>query len=345
MAKILIADDGIEFDGKTLLSSPLGGVETSIIHLTEELAKLGHWVQVRNNCKIPMDHLGVEWRNFGANDWPKNIDLYIANRGDKLINLYPTASRRVFWTHNPANYLIKWRYLSKLWRYQPTIIFIGTYHATTYPKCAPGGERLIIPYGISEIFCQSKERSRAPRPKVIFTSNPLRSLDWLIDLWITRIEPRIPGAELHIFSGALTYGSVGEKKISQMNRVFSLAREHEKQGVKIRGPVTKSQLVREFREARCILYRGDLNETFCLAIGEAQASGVPAVVRDFGSVVERVKNNETGFIAEDDNTFVSKAIKLMTDDGLWLLYHKRAIELQRNWRWSDVAKAFEKLIE
>ena len=119
----------------------------------------------------------------------------------------------------------------------------------------------------------------------------------------------------------------------------------EKQGVKIRGPVTKSQLVREFREARCILYRGDLNETFCLAIGEAQASGVPAVVRDFGSVVERVKNNETGFIAEDDNTFVSKAIKLMTDDGLWLLYHKRAIELQRNWRWSDVAKAFEKLIE
>ena len=35
MAKILIADDGIEFDGKTLLSSPLGGVETSIIHLTE----------------------------------------------------------------------------------------------------------------------------------------------------------------------------------------------------------------------------------------------------------------------------------------------------------------------
>ena len=33
MARILIADDGIEFDGNTARERPLGGVESSIINL------------------------------------------------------------------------------------------------------------------------------------------------------------------------------------------------------------------------------------------------------------------------------------------------------------------------
>ena len=106
---------------------------------------------------------------------------------------------------------------------------------------------------------------------------------------------------------------------------------------------TKSQLVKEFNSARCLLYKGDLNETFCLAVGEAQASGVPAVVRDFGSVVERVKHNQTGFIAEDDKTFVEHTINLMTDAELWYSQHNNALDIQRKWRWSDTAKEFENL--
>lgn len=345
MARILLADDGIEFDGKTPEQRPLGGVESSIVNLTQELAKRGHDVFVRNKCKAPLDDRGVQWHPIDQGDWPSDIDLYIANRGDKLIERMPSAKRSVFWIHNPAVYLKKWRYLSKLWRVKPAIIFIGDYHATTYPGWAPGGDRVVIPYGMADDFCYAKPQNTPPPPRAIFTSNPLRSLDWLLDLWANEIEPKVPSAELHLFTGAATYGAVGDKKADAMADALAQAEQLSDQGVRIRGPVSKPQLIEEFKQARCMLYRGDLNETFCLAVGEAQASGVPAVVRDLGSVVERVKPGETGFIAKTDQAFSSHAIELLSDDALWRAQHLAALAQQGNWRWPDAAARFEQLIK
>ncbi len=344
MARILIADDGIEFDGHTLDTSPLGGVESSIIYLTTELVRRGHKVQVRNRCKAAVDYLGVEWRPFSDGDWPVEVDLYIANRGHNLLNLMPRALRTVFWIHNPGKYLMKLRYLSKLWKLKPSIIFIGEYHSRTYPRWAPGGERIVIPYGIPDIFCFAEPSLKPPKPRAIFTSNPLRSLDWLLDLWVHRIQPAVPKAELHLFSGALTYKTVGYRKKLAIDPIIEQAKAASKTGVVVRGPVTKAQLVEEFKLARCMLYRGDVNETFCLAVGEAQASGVPAVVQNLGSVTERVNNGATGYIVADDDGFVDKAIRLLTSDEIWEAQHKKSLETQKDWRWSDAAKAFESLI-
>ena len=344
MSNILLADDGIEFDGRTPDERPLGGVESSVILLMEELARRGHRVHVRNRCAAPMQHNGVDWQPIDASDWPGDIDLYIANRGDRLIRHMPAARRTVFWIHNPAGYLLKWRYLYKLWQVRPAIIYIGKYHKTTYPAWAPGGQQVVIPYGLPDIFCHAELRQTVPAPRAVFTSNALRSLDWLLDLWSRRIEPAVPGAELHLFTGAVTYGAVGDQKAVAMEAVIAKARRLSEQGVVVRSPVAKSQLVEEFSEARCMLYRGDLNETFCLAVGEAQASGVPAVVRDLGSVVERVIDGETGYVARDDEQFVKSAIRLLEDDELWRHHHQMALEKQRGWRWADAAAAFENLI-
>lgn len=345
MARILLADDGIAFDGQSLQRGPLGGVESSIINLTRELAGRGHQVHVRNNCPQALDHDGVDWRPIGDGDWPSGVDLYIANRGDKLIPLMPSAKRSVFWIHNPAGYLMKWRYLSKLWKFQPAIIFIGTVHAATYPAWAPGGERIVIPYGLSEDFCTAEPAAGPPPPRAVFTSNPLRSLDWLLELWAADIAPAVPGAELHLFTGAVTYGAVGDAKAGEMAAVINRARALSDAGVVVRGPVSKAQLIKEFQAARCMLYRGDLNETFCLAVGEAQAMGVPAVVQNLGSVIERVIDGETGFVAANDRAFTAAAVKLLSDDDLWRRQHEAALARQRTWRWADAAAAFEKLMD
>ena len=63
MSNILLADDGIEFDGRTPDERPLGGVESSVILLMEELARRGHRVHVRNRCAAPMQHNGVDWHD------------------------------------------------------------------------------------------------------------------------------------------------------------------------------------------------------------------------------------------------------------------------------------------
>ena len=343
MARIVLADDGIPFDGTTMETRPLGGVESSVVFLLQELARRGHEVLVRNRCARPARHDGVDWASLDGG-LPEVADLYLANRGDRLLPLMPKARRTVFWIHNPARYLLKWRYLSKLWRLRPPIVFAGPYHAATYPRWAPAGERIVIPYGIPEMFLAAEPAAGPPAPRAVFTSNPLRSLDWLLDVWAGRIRPRVPGAELHVFSGAATYGTVGDAKARAMEAVLDKARRLGDRGVVVRGPVAKDRLVEAFRSARLMAYRGDPNETFCLAVGEAQAMGVPAVVQNLGCVAERVIDGETGFVAADDDAFAEAAVRLLTDDGLWRRQHRAALDKQRGWGWPQAAAAFERLI-
>lgn len=343
MARIVLADDGIVFDGRTLEERPLGGVETSVVCLAEELARRGHEVRVCNKCAAPLTHKGVHWTPI-ADGLPQEADLYIANRGDKLIPLMPGARRTIFWIHNPARYLLKWRYLSKLWRFRPAVVFIGDYHATTYPRWAPDGGRVVIPYGIPEMVRSAQPSDVVPPPRAVFTSNPLRGLHWLLDLWVSAIRPRVPEAELHVFSGSSTYGAVGEAKAREMEAILCRARALAGHGVLPREPVPKAALISEFRRARVMLYRGDINETFCLAVGEAQAMGVPAVVRNLGSVVERVVDRETGFVVADDAAFADAAVRLLSDDTLWQSQHQAALARQRRWGWAEAAAAFERLV-
>ena len=344
MATIILADDGIVFDGKTPEQGPLGGAESSVIQLVETLAARGHDVSVYNKCAAPLDYRGVKWRPIAAGV-PDSADLYIANRGDKLLSLCPKAGRVVFWTHNPCSYMLKFRYLWQFWRRRPVIVFIGAYHARTLPGWVPEGGRRTIPYGLPDLFCEARPADRVPGPRAILTSNPLRGLDWLLDVWSRLIEPQVPGAELHIFSGAVTYGAAGARKGDAMSQVLTKAANLTDQGVRLRQPVDKATLIDELRTARVMLYKGDINETFCLAIAEAQILGVPAVVQPIGSMVERVRDGETGFIADDDAGFALAAKRLLTDDALWRSQHECALKTQRSWRWPDAAAAFEELME
>ena len=343
MATIILADDGIEFDGRTPETRPLGGVESSVIQLMETLAANGHTVTVYNNCLAALHHKGVHWRPI-ADGVPNRADLYIANRGDKLLKLCRDAKQTVFWTHNPCRYMLKARYLWQLWRRRPVIVFIGSYHATTLPAWGPDGGRRTIPYGLPEIFCRAGAAEAPPGPRAVFTSNPLRGLDWLLDIWAEHIEPQVPGAELHVFSGAATYGAAGARKADAMGQVLAKAQALASQGVRLRDPVDKAKLVEELRLSRVMLYQGDINETYCLAVAEAQAMGVPAVLKPIGSMPERVIDGKTGFLADDDDAFALAARRVLTDDALWAAQHAQALKTQRQWRWPEAAAAFEELI-
>lgn len=343
MARIVMTDDGIAFDGVTMTAGPLGGAETAFASLAVTFAQRGHDVEVRNKCTAPMSRDGVNWAPLSGGV-PEACDLYIANRSDRLLPLMPAAGRTVFWIHNPARYLLKYRYLSKLvWQRAP-IVFSGPFHARTYPRWAPSGGRIIIPYGISEVFRTAPPPAAGIPPRAVFTSNPMRSLDWLLDLWADRIVPLVPNAELHVYSGPSTYGEFGAARAARMAPVLDKAAVMGHHGVVLHQPVPKAELAAELGQARVLLYRGSSGETFCLAVGEAQAAGVPAVVQDVGCVAERVVDGETGFVAADDDAFAEAAVRLLGDDDLWRRFSAAAIRRQRGWGWNEAAEAFEELI-
>ena len=343
MAQIVMADDGIAFDGDTLSRGPLGGAETAFVSMAEALAARGHDVTIYNRCGAPMTRHGVAWEPL-EKGLPDTADLYVANRGDRLIPLVPDARARVFWIHNPAQFLNKWRYWRKLARWRPAVVFSSEFHAASISPWMITGDKVTIPYGISGDFLDAVPPSDPPPPHVAFTSSPLRSLDWLLDLWAAEIHPQVPAAQLHVFSSPKTYGSHGDARADAMQAVLDRAGALSGQGVVLRDPLPKAQLADTLRGFRAILYRGDPGETYCLAVGEAQAVGVPAVVQDIGCVAERVVDGETGFVAADDADFARRGRDLLTDDDLWRRQHAAALDRQRRWSWDDAAAAFERLL-
>lgn len=343
MASVVMTDDGIAFDGLSAAKGPLGGAEGAFLTVAEALAARGHQVQVRNRCAAPLVHNGVDWAPL-ANGVPESCDLYIANRGDRLIGLVPKARRRLFWIHNPGTYLRKWRYVRALWRHRPVIVTTGLYHAATVPWWMPSGGRVSIPYALPEEFRNPAPLAAPPPPRAIFVSNPLRGLDWLLDIWEKRIQPRVPEAELHLYCGPGVYGAVGAAKAAPMNAVLARADALAAKGVRRFAPLAREPLIAALRASRAMLYRGDVGETFCLAVAEAQALGVPAVVQPLGSLPERVRDGVTGFVDADEAAFAAHAVALLSENALWRRQHEAALILQAGASAEDVAVQFEALL-
>src|SRR6516165_6680572 len=59
MARVVMADDGIAFDGAMAETAPLGGAETAFVALAEALAVRGHQVEARNRCSTAVVYKGV----------------------------------------------------------------------------------------------------------------------------------------------------------------------------------------------------------------------------------------------------------------------------------------------
>jgi glycosyltransferase involved in cell wall biosynthesis len=342
MAHVVMADDGIAFDGAMAATAPLGGAETAFVALAEALSRRGHRVEARTRCHQALNWNGVGWAPL-SHGVPASCDLYIGNRGHRMIGLVRRAARRLFWLHNPAGYLKKPRNLWRLAWYRPVLVVTGAYHASTVPPWLLSGGCRIIPYGVLDRFRHAAPRE-PPGPCAIFTSNPLRGLDWLLDLWVARIAPAVPGAELHLYAGAATYGAIGAAQAPRMEAILSRAEALAHSGVRRFAPVGHAALAAALAGARVMLYRGDAGETFCLALAEAQAMGVPAVVARLGAVAERVIDGVTGRVAEDDEAFVAAAIAVLRDDALWRRWHLAALGRQRGLSWGRVAAEFESLI-
>lgn len=334
MARIVLADDGVAFDGRS--AGALGGAETAFLRLAEALAAKGHHVSAFTATTQKISAGGVDWAPVSGT-LPDDADLYIANRGDRVLDLVPNARRIAFWLHNDAAYLKKFRYLRRLWRRQPTLVFVSDSHRRLAPSWLPGGERVVIPLGLEDSYRHAAERIPPP-PMALYAANPLRGLSELAALW-----PKIgvAGAKMIAHSGADLYAAKPRTRAAMQ---AALASVDGVPGMELRPFVRRDALLDVLREARVFLYPGDPTETFCLSVAEAQALGVPCVVYARGALPERVIDGKTGFVVKSEAAFADAARRLMTDDVLWRVQHRACLATQAKRGWSDMAADFERLL-
>lgn len=315
---------------------------SGFIQLVRAFEQLGCRVIVRTSGDEAFINERVEWKKLGTAIEEKNIDLFIVNRFPKLFSYFPKGKNKVLWMRNEGRYLFRWEHAKLMLKYWPKLSFTSYYHKNTYPFFMPGSKRLVIPHGLDTDLLSSIETSGKRALKVAFTSNPLRSLDWLVDLWEKRIHPAVPEAELHVFSSYKTYGKWGEKVKHLMMPVLDKVKAARNANVILREPLPKKDLLQELASYRAMFYRGDRAETFCFAIAEAQALGLPCVVQDRGCMNERIIDGETGFIENNDEAFANRCIEVLQDDKLFRKLSANAKAVSQELSWINTAKEFIK---
>ncbi len=314
-------------------SRPLGGAETAFALLAEAFARRGHAVEVRAG-------------GSGAPAAAPVAGMVLANRLPHVFRRLPRRGRRVLWLHNPGAFLRKPRHLLPLLAARPRVVTLGPSHSASLPPWLPF-RPVEIPLAVAPPFSappppRGSPPAPPPPPVAVFTSNPLRGLDWLLDLWAARIRPAVPAAELHLYTGAATYN--GDARLrARAGPVLARAASMAGAGVLLREPLPRPALAERLRAARAMLYRGDPGETFCMALAEAQAIGLPCVVTPLGAVAERVADGETGVVARSAAAFADAAIRLLSDDAAWSAMHAAALARGPGPDWDAVAARFEAL--
>ena len=332
MARIVLADQDVAYDGQWPAGRVPDAASLGLVGLAEALATRGHRVNAYTAGKKSFSARGVNWAPLTAGV-PAETDLFIANRSHRLLKLAPQARQTAIWLHRSGFSMLRWSRVTALARRRPAMAFLGVYHAASYPGWAPGGRRAIIPLATEPVFRTAEPSTRPPPPFALWAGTPGPGLDWVLDLWAKEIVPAVPKAQLYL---------VVEDVAA---RALAKARSMKDHGVVLRTPEGPEQRAEELGQSRVFLHAGDKNDMFCMSAAEAQAMGVPAVVGDVTCMRERIVDRETGFVtgAGDRAGFAGAAIRILMEDALWRDQRDAALRYNRARGWDDVAADFEEL--
>ncbi len=339
---VLLVDDSIPFDGHSPSSQPLGGVEKAFASLPGALRQRGHEVSVINRCRFAITAEGVQWCTWEA-PRPDACDVLIARRKPALLDFPVKARQRILWLANPAGYLERGANLAVLDRHgDAPVVFSGDAHRATCPRVFESRAVIIEP-GVCRDYLDADGMTPARPPRAVATAHPLRSLDWLLRLWVEDVRPRVSDAELHLYSAVLDRGALGAEVPEPIKPVFAQAMAARADGVVIQRPRADPDMAEAYRCARAYLHPGAEDEVYCTALAESQAVGVPAVARRFAAACERVRDGETGFVAPDDEAFANCATLLLSDDDTLRGFSGNGQAHPRGRGWDAAAAEFEAL--
>jgi len=199
---------------------------------------------------------------------------------------------------------------------------------------------IVIPLALPDDVRGLPALGAPPAPHAIFASNPVRNLWRLVEIWAASILPRVPNAVLDVY-GIHNLGTRDAWQTWEGSLLPPGMPLHVKASVRVHQTAPRDVLMRAVRASRVMLYLGHECEAFCVALAEAQALGVPAVVAPVGALPERVIDGVTGFQRADPEAFAEAAVSLLTDDALWWRQHEACLRERKGMTWSEYTERFE----
>lgn len=178
--------------------------------------------------------------------------------------------------------------------------------------------------------------------KVCYTSTPWRGLDVLLQSWE---ELELNDSELHIFSSTKIYGSEFSA-VEEQKYVDLYERASTLPGVVYRGSITNEQLLRELPTFDVLAYPCTFEETSCISVIEALATGLRVVTSNIGALPETTEGWARLYPYLVNKDFHSKRFSKVLYDEMYKLRKgelKAQLRLQKavysqRWGWDERIK-------
>ena len=340
---VTLVDDSIPFNGMTPTYQPIGGAEKAFASLPAALARQGHVVRAVNRSPNSLGFENVSWIHWDGRK-PPITEVLIAFRKPLLLEFTRATRARILWVTGPPDYLHRPQIHEVLDRTDAKLVFQGNTHSEAYRSDGQNAiyYRTIAP-GVREEYRSIEEMSPDDPPTAVVTTHPKHDLDWLLDLWVQRIRPQAPNAQLHVYSAAFKRAQTGDTLTEELGPIYEKARAGAEHGVTIMAPAGDRDMAKAYARARVHLYPGSEREMYCSTLAESQAVGLPAVARPIGAVKERFVDRQSGFLASDDDAFVENTLALLKDDDAFSTASKTARRSGRGRSWDAAASEFESL--
>ena len=159
-----ICDTPTGFHSDSPDKGKLGGVETTVIELSEALVRLGYQVTTLTKWPESLECNGVKWQPLDTL-LDCQADVFIScNHAQKFNALNAEAkrhARKIVWLHNPLKVekAIRKKHFLPLLKYRPDVVCVGNVLRDSLSRLLPFKARHVIGHGIPEIFHNTQPTS------------------------------------------------------------------------------------------------------------------------------------------------------------------------------------------
>ena len=293
---------GLTYDGSTLEKRGLGGSESAVIRMAQELAKLGFDVTVYNDCTSDDSRSGIyDGVHYSplqyANSLIDPVDVVIVSRSVKPIaenwRITETARHVCLWMHDTfcegddqIEYLIN---IGKL----QEIFTLSDWHTGYVTHCDHGFRRnydvlknhiFMTRNGIGNMNPGWIDiRDKDPNLFVFNASVTKGMIPLVKQIW-PKVKERIPQAKLKIIGGYYKFREAAGP--DQQQKDWTELMMQYGGDIEFTGVITQQEISDILRKASYMIYPVGFPETFGISTLEALAHNVPLITCQFGALEE-----------------------------------------------------------
>jgi glycosyltransferase involved in cell wall biosynthesis len=352
--RIAIYNRGIPFNGSTPFTQPLGGSETSIVHMARELSRCGNDVTVY--CCLAGNDDGSpapvykDCRQFFTDCFSNKWDVLISFRSFDPFLLGRIAPRMIFWTGDASDQPALKDFEHSVLQSNIDLIFcVSKWHRDSFVQQfgLPPDKVIATRNG----FCPEITPLSAHKDwtRCAYSSTPFRGLETLLRMF-PHMRQRIPTLRLDVFSSMKVYGWSSEADQEAYGAVYKAA---DQPGVSRHGSVAQPQLMDSLSKCGLFLYPNTFAETSCIAAIEAQACGAVVITTARAALNETVENGKSGICLHGEPSspayqreFVTTVTRLVQSPArLEELSNYARARAFRVYSWSTIAKEWMTIFE